>query len=55
MNLGHVLQHGHQLPLAIVLLFPPKAEALAADGVGQMPEDRFDGPQLHAVDVAVED
>ncbi len=48
------MQHGHQLPLPVDLLFASQGESLDADGVGEVAEDRFDDSKPHAVDVAAE-
>lgn len=55
MNLGQIMQHDHQLPLTIDLLFPTQGEPFYRDGIIDMAEDQFDNPQEHAVNVAPED
>ena len=54
MNLGQIVQHVHQLPLSIDLFLAPQGESFNADGIVDVPEDRFDDPQAHAVDVATQ-
>ena len=51
MNLGQIVQHGHELPLAVDLLFASQRESLDADGVVEVTEDRFDDAQPHAVNM----
>jgi hypothetical protein len=50
-NLGQIVQHVHQLPLAVNLLLASQTEALDTDGIVDVAEDRFDDPQAHTVDV----
>ena len=52
MNLGHIVQHVHQLPLAIDLFLAPQSKSFDADGVVDVAEDRLDDSKTHAIDVA---
>lgn len=55
MNLGQVVQHRHQLPLAVNFDFSSEAEASQADIFPQVAKDRLDDPQTSTVDVTAED
>jgi hypothetical protein len=50
-DLQHVMQHHHQLPLPVHLPFPSKTETPDANRIGYMTEHRFDRAQSLAVDI----
>ena len=52
MNLGQVVQHGHQLPLPINFAASSQGKTIQTDIPAQMPEDRLDDAEAHAVIVA---
>jgi len=50
-NLEDVVHHGHQFPLAVDLLLSSEGEALDADGLAEIAEDRLDDAESPTVDV----
>ena len=52
MNLQHIVQRHHQLPLAVHLALSAQAESLDADSVGDVTENRFNRAKPLAVDMA---
>jgi len=45
-NLGHVVQHGHHLPLVSDHLLAPQAESLDADGISDVVNLDVDLPHI---------
>ena len=54
MDLEDVVQHRHQLPLAIDLLFASQCEAFDSDCLADIAEDRFYYAEALTVDVSAE-
>jgi len=54
MNLENVVQHRHQLPLAVDLVPASQGETSETQGLADIAEDRLDDAQAHAVGVATE-
>ncbi len=52
MNLGHVVQHSHKLPLPVDLFLPAQAESFDPDSIVDMAENGFNDAQSHAVNMA---
>lgn len=54
MDLEDVVQHRHQLPLAIDPLLPSQGEAFDSDCLADIAEDRFDDAEALTIDVSAE-
>jgi len=54
MNLGQIMQHVHQLPLPVDLLFAPQGKSFDTDGIVDVTEDRIDNAKAHAINVAAQ-
>ena len=54
MNLGQIVQHRHQLPLTVDLLFTAQSESFDPYGIVDMTENRFDNPEARAVNVTAD-